>query len=148
MAASVDGRRVLVIDLLGYQQQSFVAEHLARGGASVVVATPFPQVGQNIGFTHIRGHLERLYGLGADLRTSTVLAGIENGAATLRHVYARTMEPVPVDLVVAGTMASANTELYEAASAVASEVLLAGDAVAPRTALRAFREGDDAGRAV
>jgi len=53
-----------------------------------------------------------------------------------------------VDLVVAGTMAQANTALYEVADSVADEVLLVGDAVAPRTALHAFREGDDAGRRI
>ena len=148
MATKVTGRQVLVVDLLGYQQQAYVAEYLAAGGASVTVATPFPQVGQNVGFTHIRGHLERLYGWGADLRTSTVLTGISDGVAQLRHLYSRKTDLVPVDLVVAGTMAQANTALYEVADSVADEVFLVGDAVAPRTALHAFREGDDAGRRI
>ena len=71
-----------------------------------------------------------------------------HGTATLRHVFSRESEDVPVDVVISGTMPKANTSLYEAAKDVADTVVLAGDAVAPRTALFAFRTGDDAGRAV
>ena len=142
------GNRVLFVDLLGYQQQSFVAEYLCSIGAILTMATPFPQVGPNIGFTHIRGHMERLYKFGAELRTSTAVTRIANGEVELRHLFSKKTEALPYDAVVAGTMARADTSLLDTSRLFTNSIILAGDAVAPRTALHAFREGDDAGRQI
>ena len=142
------GNRVLFVDLLGYQQQSFVAEYLCSIGAILTMATPFPQVGLNIGFTHIRGHMERLYKFGAELRTSTAVTRIANGEVELRHLFSKKTEALPYDAVVAGTMARADTSLLDTSRLFTNSIILAGDAVAPRTALHAFREGDDAGRQI
>ena len=142
------GHRVLLVDLLGYQQQSYVAEYLCLSGAMLTMATPFPQVGQNIGFTHIRGHLERLHKFSAELRTSTAVMRISDGEAELRHLFSKKTEVLSFDALVAGTMAHADTSLLEIARSFTGDVILAGDAVAPRTALHAFREGDDAGRQI
>ena len=148
MGAELEGKRVLVVDLLGWEEQGLVSEFVSDHAASTTVATPFPQVGQNYGYTHVRRHLEHLYGAGCDIRTSTVLTGLADGKATLRHLYARTNEEIAVDVVVAATMPRANTDLAAIAHEIAADVVLAGDAVAPRTALFAFRTGDDAGRLV
>jgi hypothetical protein len=142
------GHRVLLVDLLGYQQQSYVAEYLCLSGAMLTIATPFPQVGQNIGFTHIRGHLERLHKFSAELRTSTAVMRISDGEVELRHLFSKKTEVLSFDALVAGTMAQADTSLLEIAHSFTGDVILAGDAVAPRTALHAFREGDDAGRQI
>ena len=142
------GGRVLFVDLLGYQQQSFVAEYLCSIGAILTMATPFPQVGPNIGFTHIRGHMERLYKFGAELRTSTAVTRIANGEVELRHLFSKKTEALSYDAVVAGTMAQADTSLLGTSRLFTNSIILAGDAVAPRTALHAFREGDDAGRQI
>jgi len=140
------GHRVLLVDLLGYQQQSYVAEYLCSSGAMLALATPFPQVGPNIGFTQIRGHLERLYNYGAELLPSTTVTRIINGEVELRHLFSKKTVSLPFDAVVAGSMAHADTSLLEIAHLFTDVVILAGDAVAPRTALHAFREGYDAGR--
>ena len=142
------GGRVLFVDLLGYQQQSFVAEYLCSIGAILTMATPFPQVGPNIGFTHIRGHIERLYKFGAEFRTSTAVTRIANGEVELRHLFSKKTEALSYDAVVAGTMAQADTSLLDTSRLFTNSIILAGDAVAPRTALHAFREGDDAGRQI
>ena len=112
------------------------------------MATPFPQVGLNIGFTHIRGHMERLYKFGAELRTSTAVTRITNGQVELRHLFSKDTETLSYDAVVAGTMAQADTSLLDTSRLFTNNIILAGDAVAPRTALHAFREGDDAGRQI
>jgi hypothetical protein len=49
--------------------------------------------------------------------------------------------------IVAGAPGRSDTSLGAAVARSGARLLLAGDAVAPRTALHAFREGDDAGRA-
>ena len=142
------GGRVLFVDLLGYQQQSFVAEYLCSIGAILTMATPFPQVGPNIGFTHIRGHMERLHKFGAEFRTSTAVTRIANGEVELRHLFSKKTEALSYDAIVAGTMAQADTSLLDTSRLFTNSIILAGDAVAPRTALHAFREGDDAGRQI
>jgi NADPH-dependent 2,4-dienoyl-CoA reductase/sulfur reductase-like enzyme len=142
-----DGRRLLVVDHVGNEEVVTAAEQLAAAGARVLFVTPMPTVGMYIGFTRIADQLRRLYALGCELLTTRQLVGIENGEALLRHVHARTVERRAVDAVVAGVPGRPDLSVVAAAQAVGARVLVAGDATAPRTALHAFREGDDAGRA-
>ena len=125
-----------------------LAEDMADRGASVTMITPFPSIGPNIGFTHIRGHLERLHGAGVTMLTSSVVTGYEDGAVVGRHVYSREALRIPADLVVVGGLKLPRLELRELAERMGIEVHVAGDAVASRTALHAFREGDNVGRAI
>ena len=148
MGRMVDGRRVVLVDHLGYAEQAFCAQHLAREGATVAMVTPFPSIGPNIGFTHIRGHLERLHELRVAMHTSTVITGYEEGAAVGRQVYSRERIEIPADLVVMGGLKVPRLGLRKIAEGMGIEVHLAGDAVAGRTALHAFREGDNVGRAL
>jgi 2,4-dienoyl-CoA reductase (NADPH2) len=142
------GRRIVILDQVAYQESAFCAEHLARRGANVTLVTPFPSVGINIGFTHIRGHLERLHAEGVEMHTSTVVTGVSEGAVATRHVYARTNDAIPADALVIAGVRNAALDLYDAARDVCDQVILAGDVVANRQALHAFREGDRAGRLV
>ena len=148
MEMDVHARAVVLADQLGTHEQAGCAEHMAAGGAAVTIVTPFPQVGQNIGFTHIRGQLERLYALGVTMHTSTVVTGYDGGAVTARHVYSKEVFSVPASLVVAGTPGAPRTALAAEAERLGIRVHVAGNAVAPRTALHAFREGDNVGRAI
>ena len=54
---------------------------------------------------------------------------------------------LPCDCVVAGVLPQARADLFTTLSRHAP-VKLVGDALAPRSALEAFREGDRAGRTV
>jgi 2,4-dienoyl-CoA reductase-like NADH-dependent reductase (Old Yellow Enzyme family) len=139
--------RVLLVDHLGNEEVLLTAERLAAEASALVMATPMPTVGPYVGFTRISGHLKRLYAAGAELRTMDALAGIEDGAAILGHVHSGRRERVAVDVVVAGVAGRPDLSLLADAEAVGASVLVAGDASAPRDAMRAFREGDDAGRA-
>ena len=62
------------------------------------------------------------------------------------HVHTREVRRRPFDAVVAGVHGRADTALAGAVERAGRRLLVAGDAVAPRTALHAYREGDDAGR--
>jgi len=141
-------QRALVVDTLGNLEVASVAEHLATHGCQVTVATASPQYGFACGFTHLKELLERLPRLGVRIETSTVLAGIAGGRAQLRHLYTGEQQALEADIVVGGVAPFADDQLAHAARAAGLRVLTAGDAVAPRSALHAFREGDDAGRAV
>ena len=141
------GSRVLVIDHIGAEEVVICAERLAASAAHVTLATPMPTVGAYIGFTRISEQLKRLHDLGCELETTVQLVGIERGEALLRHVHSRTIQRRAVDVVVAGVPGRPDLSLVEPSRALGARVLVAGDATAPRTALHAFREGDDAGRA-
>lgn len=141
-------KRALVIDTLGNLEVASATEYLAMNGCEVTIATASPQYGHACGFTHLKELLERLPRLGVRIETSTVLAGIDGGRAMLRHLYSGEQRAVTVDAIVGGVAPFANDSLAHAARVAQVPVMTVGDAVAPRSALHAFREGDDAGRAI
>jgi NADPH-dependent 2,4-dienoyl-CoA reductase/sulfur reductase-like enzyme len=148
VALDAAGEDVLVVDLLGSEEVAMTAERLASGGARVVLATPRPAVGEHIGFTRIAEQLRRLHRLGCSLEPSTALAGIEHGEAETLHVHSGDRLRRRFDRIVAGAPGRPRLELSAAVVAVGARLLVAGDAIAPRTALHAFREGSDAARAI
>jgi 2,4-dienoyl-CoA reductase-like NADH-dependent reductase (Old Yellow Enzyme family) len=142
------GEPLLVVDQLGTIEVGLVAERLAAAGARVTVATPFLHVGPSVGFTHLKELLERLHALGCTLEATTTFAGIENGEVVTRHVHSKQLSRRPFTAVVAGVPGRPDLSLHAAALATGAAVHLAGDVVAPRSAMHAYREGDNAGRSV
>jgi 2,4-dienoyl-CoA reductase-like NADH-dependent reductase (Old Yellow Enzyme family) len=148
LAEGGSDRDLLVVDNLGVDAVSITAETLAASARSVTVISPMQSVGAHIGFTMIKDQLQRLYAAGCTLEPSTALMGIESGEAATRHVHSGQVTTRRFDAIVAGVGGEPELTLYEPAVATGAEVLLAGDSVAPRTALHAFREGDRAGRSI
>lgn len=146
MTAAATGR-ILVVDHLGTLEVSRAAERLACEGAEVQVATPAASLGAQIGFTQIKDQLGRLIDAGVKIRTATRLAAIADGAVRLVDLTTRQVDTVAVDVVVSGMPAHAEVTLRQPLMSVGMPVLVAGDAVAPRNAMLAFREGEAAGRA-
>jgi NADPH-dependent 2,4-dienoyl-CoA reductase/sulfur reductase-like enzyme len=142
------GEPLLLVDQLGTIEVALVAERLAEAGAELTVATPFLHVGPNVGFTHLKDVLERLYALGCTLEPSTGFVGIEDGDVVTRHVHSKQVTRRRFTAVVAGVPARPDLALHASTLAAGVPVHLAGDVVAPRSAMHAFREGDNAGRAV
>jgi 2,4-dienoyl-CoA reductase-like NADH-dependent reductase (Old Yellow Enzyme family) len=138
---------VLVVDLRGDLESALCAEHVAASGAQVTIVTPFLGPGPYLGFTHVSDVLRRLYALGCTIEASTVLGGTVDGQAGTQHIHSREVRQRPFDLIVAGVPGRSDTSLAAAVERAGARLLLAGDAIAPRTAMHAFREGDDAGRA-
>jgi 2,4-dienoyl-CoA reductase-like NADH-dependent reductase (Old Yellow Enzyme family) len=137
----------LFVDLRGDLESALCAEHVASHGARVTIVTPYLGMGPYLGFTHVNDVLRRLYALGCGIETSTVFGGTSDGEAGTQHIHSREVRMRPFDVVVAGVPGRSETSLAAAAERAGARLLLAGDAVAPRTAMHAFREGDDAGRA-
>ncbi|MEQ8718444.1 MAG: FAD-dependent oxidoreductase [Acidimicrobiales bacterium] len=144
----VSGAGILVVDHLGTNEVALAAESLVARGAQVTFITPGPSPMWAVGFTHLRALMEALHVEGSTVESSTGFVDIANGAVTTRHVYSKQRSTRPFDAVVAGVHARANTALRASAEATGAHVHLAGDAVAPRTAMHAFREGADVGAAV
>jgi 2,4-dienoyl-CoA reductase-like NADH-dependent reductase (Old Yellow Enzyme family)/thioredoxin reductase len=146
MAMEAATGAVLVVDHLGTVEALQPAERLAAFGSDVTIVTPMPQLGPKLGFTHVRAQLRRLHAAGCVVQTSTRFVGLADGVATIRHVHSGASMDVPVDAVVAAVPRHANMDLRDGLVAAGVDVHLVGDAVAPRTAMHAFRDGDDVGR--
>jgi 2,4-dienoyl-CoA reductase-like NADH-dependent reductase (Old Yellow Enzyme family) len=142
------GQHVLVVDVLGNLETALATEALRKRGAEVTVITPYLHFGPYVGFTHRKDLLDAVYGTGCRVETSSVFLGLGSGKASWRHVYNRTTTEEPVDAVVAGSARIPDLSLLDTARSSGARVLLAGDAVAPRTAMHAFREGDNVGREI
>lgn len=140
---------VLVVDHLATHETTQAAARLAAAGCPVTLATPGPVVGASVGFTHLKAERHRLRDAGVDVRVSTALEVVTDGVGHLRQELTGATHELAVGVVVAAVPRlpadGLAAELVVAAPDL--RVLVAGDAVAPRTAMHAFREGDDAGRA-
>jgi 2,4-dienoyl-CoA reductase-like NADH-dependent reductase (Old Yellow Enzyme family) len=140
--------RILYVDARGDLEAALGAEHVAASGGEVTIVTPFLGPGPYLGFTHMNDVLTRLYKLGCTIETSTVFGGVGGGETITRHVHSGEVRQRAFDLVVAGCPGRADTSLSHAVQRAGKRLLVVGDAVAPRTAMHAFREGDEAGRAI
>jgi len=143
----LSGARALIVDHIGAEEVPLCAERLAAGGAAVTLATPMPTVGAYIGFTRISDQMRRLYASGCELLSAVQLRDVVDGEAVMRTIYSGQERRLAVDAIVAGVPGRPDLELDAPAGRLGARVLIAGDATAPRDALRAFREGYDAGLA-
>lgn len=141
------GTRSLFVDLRANNESSLVVEMLVKRGSAVTVVTPFLHFGANLGFTHLDDLLKTLPQQGCEMTPSTVLVSIEDGKATLQNVYSGKTWAQEFDFVVACVHPKPQKQLHGFLSKLCP-VTMAGDVVAPRTALEAFREGERAGRTV
>jgi NADPH-dependent 2,4-dienoyl-CoA reductase/sulfur reductase-like enzyme len=138
--------RYCLVDWLGGPQMAAAAEYLALRGASVTVVAPAPTIGRSVGFTAQVELGPRLWEAGCTLLPNTDLAAIEDGVVTLVHVQSGEIRREQFDVLVLGVRGAPALGIAEELGAAGVTVRLAGDVVAPRTALHAFREGEDAAR--
>ncbi len=144
----LEGTRCLMIDFRGNYETAVVLESLGRRGSKVTLVTPAPVFGRNIGVSHADDFRRTVIPqLGIRLLPNTTLAQISQGRGHLvNHVTGEEIEEF-FDFIVAGTPPLPRDELYQMLSSHAP-VVMVGDAVAPRDAMMAFREGDRAGRTI
>jgi len=144
----IDGTKSLMIDLRGNYETALVLESLGRRGSKVTIATPAPIFGRNLGASHSDDFNRTVIPeLGIRLLPSTSLTKVSQGRAHL--VSSVTGEEISefFDFIVAGISPKPEDQLFDVLSKYAPTTLV-GDAIAPRDAMMAFREGDRAGRTV
>jgi len=141
------GTRALLVDRRANYESGLITECLVNRGCNVTVITPFLHFGANLGFTHLDDLMNSLPRKGCKMLASTILKSVKDGAAELQHVYSGASQAVKFDFIVAAIHPTPNKSLYRTA-ADTCKVIMAGDVVAPRSAMEAFREGDKAGREV
>jgi mycofactocin system FadH/OYE family oxidoreductase 2 len=147
--APVPGARVLLYDEDGHFHAAGVAEHLADLGKEVEVVTPYAFVGLKLPTVSLVGAQMRLRGKRVRFTALTRLRGIKAGRVILADAYTGEEEAREgVDAVVLATGSRASDALYRALRGRVAALYQAGDAVAPRTAVEAVREGHLVGRQV
>ena len=142
--AGPGGGRVLVFDDIGANEGPLVAEELARRGNAVVYLTSCETV------MPWGGQLHR-YEVPAILRRrcEQVITGGLPGDVDGRHVIVvrpdgETIAELDVDALVPVVAPRPALELIEALERLALPYSVVGDALAPRTAMHAFKEGHEA----
>lgn len=139
--------RALVIDVRANYETALVIDSLARRGSRVTVVTPHLHFGVNVGPSHLVEYLPSLAKMGVEILPTTVLEGVSDGSARLKNAISQKVTEEAFDFIVAGSSPQPRHELFEALSKIAP-TRTAGDMVAPRSALEAFREGDRCGRTI
>ncbi len=169
------GKRVLIIDRLGFHEATSVAEFLAEQGCEVEVVTPTLYVGQDLGVTlDLENWYRQARRLGIRCTPNHSVLSIDNGVVMALHNYSGQMVHFPkADTVVLAIHRQADDALYHALkadNARANNLLQqvrqvdedlyhslkgrvptlyrVGDCVTPRRAHAAIIEGEQAGRAV
>jgi hypothetical protein len=142
--AAAGGGRVLVFDDIGANEGPLVAEGLARRGNTVVYLTSCETV------MPWGGQLHR-YEVPAILRRrcEQVITGGLPGDVDGRHVIVvrpdgETLAELDVDALVPVVAPRPALELVEVLARLALPYSVVGDALAPRTAMHAFKEGHEA----
>ncbi|MFO1189298.1 MAG: FAD-dependent oxidoreductase [Alphaproteobacteria bacterium] len=139
--------KALVVDIRANYETALVIDSLARRGSTVTVVTPHLHFGVNVGHTHRVEYLQSLPKLGVTLLATTVLERISEGRAHIRNTVTQHASAETVDFIVAGSSPKPNDDLLATLSRYVP-TKTAGDVVAPRSALEAFREGDRCGRTI
>jgi len=144
LAAPGGGHRVLVFDDIGAAEGPLVAEELARRGDAVVFVTSCETVMPWGGALHryeVPGILRR--------RCKQVITGGFPGDVDGQHVIVvrpdgETITELDVDVLVPVVAPRPALELTEVLDQLAVPYSIVGDALAPRTAMHAFKEGHEA----
>jgi 2,4-dienoyl-CoA reductase-like NADH-dependent reductase (Old Yellow Enzyme family)/voltage-gated potassium channel Kch len=148
-ALAVPGEgRVLVFDAIGANEGPLVAEALARRGAAVVYVTSCETVmpwGGQLHRYEVPGILRR--------RCEQVITGGLLGDVDGRHVIVvrpdgDTITELDVDRIVPVVAPRPALELVEVLERLGLPYTIVGDALAPRTAMHAFKEGYEAALAL
>ncbi|MFA7440838.1 MAG: FAD-dependent oxidoreductase [Sphingomonadaceae bacterium] len=135
------GTRALLVDRKASYETALAVEALVQHGAKVTVATPFLHFGANMGFTHLSDYLGLLPKWGVRVMPLTSCVGIKDNIITLSDGATGQTLTESFDFIVAGVSPRPNNALAAICEEFAPTSII-GDALAPRSALEAFREGD------
>lgn len=151
----VGGSRCLVVDATGRVQAGLAADFLARQGKEVLVVTPYHTVCDNTEPSTKEPLFERLYQGDVRMIPDTAFMGVEPqpGAGKLRvhlcNEYSdRRWAIEDIDTVVLSYGGRAVDGLYRALRGKVAELMLVGDALAPRLLHDAMLEGTRAARRI
>jgi len=143
------GRRVLIIDQLGFHEATSTAEFLAEKGCQVEIITQTLYVGQDLGVSlDLETWYRRARKLGIKCTPNISALSINGGVQAIHNYTGQMLSFDQVDTVVLAVPRVANRDLYLTLKGQVAELYRIGDCVAPRRAHAAIIEGERVGRAV
>jgi hypothetical protein len=132
----------VVFDAIGGPIGIGTAELLVALGASVTLVTPDFVVGEQLALS---GDLApagvRLQQAGVELIKRSIVRSVAPDHVVVEHRDSGELRSLPAAALVHAGYRLAEDTLYKAVAATRSDVVVAGDAVAPRTVLEAVLEG-------
>lgn len=140
------GPEAIVLDRVGTIEAALVAEALMKRDVGVTFVTPFPSFGPRIGFTH-HYDLRAILSAGCTVITGSDVKGTADGSTYVIGGQAESLA-ITADAVVAVTPPVPNLTLVSTLEACDTPYRVIGDALAPRGATVAFRDGYEAARAI
>ncbi len=141
------GKRVMIIDRLGFHEATSVAEYLAEQGCRVEIVTPTLYVGQDLGVTlDLENWYRRARQLNIICTPNVSVLNAANGLVTAVHNYSGQIITFdPVDTIVLAVQRRADAGLYFALKGRVPELHRIGYALARRRAQPALLECGRAG---
>lgn len=140
--------RVLVYDVVGANEGALVAEALAKQGRRVTFVTSCETVMPWGGTLHRAEILPILRRRTEAIITGALVGDIDGTCVTVVMPDGDTVAELDVDAVVAVCPRSPVTELIPALEDLGIPYRIAGDALAPRGAVHAFKEGHESALAI
>ncbi len=137
------GDMALLIDEVGHYQAYGTAEYMADQGKHVEVVTPSLSAGTALDLTNVIPIYERLLHRGVVISPLSRVREVRGNSVIVANVFTgreRTIDGI--DTVVAAIGNRAENDLYYSLKGRGLEVHAVGDCVAPRTVLRAIRDGN------
>jgi 2,4-dienoyl-CoA reductase-like NADH-dependent reductase (Old Yellow Enzyme family) len=146
--AGCAGQRVLVYDTVGANEGALVAEALAGRGLTVVFVTSCETVmpwGGQLHRAEVPAILRRRC---AEVITGGLLGDVDGKHVIVVHPDGETLRELDVDTVVTVAAPRPALDLVPVLAALGLPYRIVGDALAPRTAMHAFKEGHEAALAL
>lgn len=138
------GREVIVYDRIGASEGGLVAEALANAGKRVHFVTSFEMVMPYAGESIRMEMPDILRARLTSIHTDAVIGGSDGRAVWLVRPDGSPVADVEVDAVVSVIAPTSRTDLVGAVQRIGVPYSVLGDAVAPRVATDAFRDGEEA----
>lgn len=147
MNFEMSGTRAVVIDRRANYETNLVTEAVSKRGAQLTIVTSFASSVVNTGTSHAIFYSAEFPKRGIETLGGNVPVSVSNGSLTVRHGVTGRETTLPCNFIVTAVHPKPRNELLDMLKNY-PPVKIAGDVVAPRSALEAFREGDRAGRTV
>lgn len=135
-------RDVLVYDALGANDGALVAEALADSGRRVYLVTPYETVMPYGGISHRMETPDILRRKLAAIYTEAVIGVADGRTVSVVRPDGQSVADLEAGTIVAVTAPCPRVRLAEVAARLGLPYTLIGDAMAPRAATDAFREGE------
>ena len=144
------GRKVVLLDDIGYWQGLGTADYISALGAQVEIVTKEFYAGIDIEETCRENLYMRLGKKEAVFHASSVIAGIRENTVILRNVFSKQEELITgVDTFVAASESRSDNRLYKKLKQKGGrEIYCIGDAAAPGTVLRIIFDAEELGRSI